>query len=58
VDKLCRICGLLKSVDNFSIDNMMKNGYRNECNHDERMYRIDAINDADSTPIDEIKDVF
>jgi len=31
VDKLCRICGLLKSVDNFSIDNMMKNGYRNEC---------------------------
>lgn len=31
MEKLCRICGLLKSVENFPIDDLMKSGYRNEC---------------------------
>jgi len=29
--KLCRICGKIKNNNEFRIDNLMKDGYRNEC---------------------------
>jgi hypothetical protein len=30
--KLCRICGKLKDIDNFAKNDKMKDGHRNECN--------------------------
>lgn len=31
MEKICRICGELKNVDEFTVDNLMRDGYRNEC---------------------------